>query len=162
MDKRKQHIGEHIGDIDKEQKNIDKNIQKATAVEKLAIKTYNNLRKKHLNATIWYITLNVMSLLLVASLIVSNLWALRWNHIKFDSNIRLLFLLGVALNAVSALLTSVLSFFELRPKSQMLKNALIDIDREFAQWKQQENKYKRLDRNSRIITVVNMIAKKTI
>jgi hypothetical protein len=51
------------------------------------------------------------------------------------------------------MLTSIVSFFELKPKSKILKQALMDVDTEYKKWQNKEDKYKSIDRNSRIVTI---------
>lgn len=99
---------------------------------------YVALYKKYINSRAWFILLNVISLVLVASMIVLNLYAIKKNPYP---DTKLLYVVIAILTGFLGLMTSAVSFFTLNKNSNRFKKQYQDVKEQYSLYKKKEGHY---------------------
>lgn len=99
---------------------------------------YVTLYKKYFNSRTWFIVLNVLSFVLVASMVILNIYAIKKNPypdtIKFYVSIAIL-------TGFMGLITSIVSFFTLNKNTNKFKKQYQDVREQYNQYKKKDGQY---------------------
>ena len=94
-----------------------------------ADKTYSKLKKKYYLSLFWFAFLNIFLILLISTLILLNIFAIKWNTNPIYNKTKIWFVILAILNSIVAVLTSIITFLKLKPKMEVIKNALLSISK---------------------------------
>lgn len=129
----------------------------------LAKDLYNQLLKKYKVSLYLYATMTVIGFTLTASLIIFNLFAIRFNpaNVSSEANDEIktqqwLFIGIAILSAVQAFMTGMLTLFTFRKRAKSIKHKIERINIQIERYRKQEGDYESVGRDA---TFINLITK---
>lgn len=120
-------------------------------LEKYVERKYLVLYKKYLVSKFWYISLNILSALLIALMIILNIYALRKNKVP---DTKIYFVAIAILSGFIAMLLGLSGFFVLKKNANSYKENYLKIIAEEKQWKAKEDEYKKENRDEILISKI--------
>ena len=100
-----------------------------TSTKEYANKIYSKLKKQYYLSLFWFAFLNIFLILLISTLILLNIFAIKWNTNPVYNKTKVWFVILAILNSIVAVLTSIITFLKLKPKMVVIKNALLSISK---------------------------------
>lgn len=131
----------------------------------LAKDLYDGLLKKYRFSLYLYGIMTVCGFFLTASLIIFNLFAIRFNPANFVSSeaneeikVQQWLFIGIAiLSAVQAFMTGMLTLFTFRKRAKNIKHKIERINIQIERYKKQEGDYESVGRDATFINLVTKI-----
>ena len=124
-----------------------------------ADKTYSKLKKKYYLSLFWFAFLNIFLILLISTLILLNIFAIKWNTNPIYNKTKIWFVILAILNSIVAVLTSIITFLKLKPKMEVIKNALLSISKLKDEFYNKKGIFKINNNEKRFIDVIFNITK---
>ena len=127
---------------------------------------FNELEKKRKKSRGIFIFLNILSFIMVAGLVVLNLFAIRFNPTANHSGgvntseVIFLFITLSILSGLSSFITSLISFFVFRKKAIRAKEQMHAIQHEVSLYKKVEGSYKTEDKEVLLMERITKIKNK--
>ena len=115
---------------------------------------YMKLYRKYLVSKTWFIILNVLSSILIASMVILNIYAIKKNPY---ADTKIYYVLIAIFSAFIGLLTSLVSFFTLNKNSNKYKEQAKDLRHQLNLYKKKEGKYESKERDKLILDEITNI-----
>ena len=109
---------------------------------------YMKLYKKYIRSRLWFIILNVLSFVLVASMVILNIYAIKKN--PFPDTIKLYVSIAI-LTGFVGLLTSLVSFFTLNKNSNKYKEQYENVMEHYKNYKKQVGQYEKASTRDQVL-----------